>query len=627
MTRAMFRLATVGCVALAVSCTVQQEQPNLVGQDIRLTFIHTSDIHSRLFPYNFVPNVFDRGYGLTRGPFGGIARMATIAKQIRATSGRSLWLDSGDCFQGAPVFNMFKGEAEMRALSLAGMDGAVLGNHEFDLGARNLFDRIDNWATFPLLAGNYAWDNPPPGAVNPDGRSLRDVIQPYAIYDVKGLKVGVIGMGNTSTITSIFEGGNNLGFRPLDDRTALDGWVRLLRPQVDVLVVVSHLGLDEDEDLTASQVEEDPNENFDDETLANVDLILGGHLHIVTNPPKLIPNSEDADGDGKPDGRQTILVHSGAFAKFVGRLDVVVKVGENNADPLRRSRITSFGFTNIPVQSDVPEDPEVAGLMWPYSVRINQEIDLNGVFAYVSSKSADGVTKNKITRTHQSGGDSQLGNLVARSMQLQEGVEAEFAITNSLGIRADFEYGPLTIEQMYNVFPFENSITVIYLSGQEVKDTLDYVAQRSSQRGCRTQAQVSGIAFDMVCGGPNGAYAKNIAIGDNCRANGDPDAEIDFNRCAALNPASLYRVAVNDYIAAGGSGFEVLRRNTSKQDTGVSLRDSLRVFLNAQAKCTEELDDATGEANPVKITSKYGAISCLNAITEAHDGRIRPVFE
>jgi 5'-nucleotidase / UDP-sugar diphosphatase len=627
MTAFMQRLAIVGGLALAwlaSGCTVKTEQVDLTGQDIRMTFIHTSDIHSRLFPYDFQPNSFDRGYGLNTPPYGGIARMATITKRIRATSPRSLWLDSGDCFQGAPVFNLFRGEAEMRSLSLAGMDGAVLGNHEFDLGARNLFDMIDNWATFPLLAGNYAWDDPPPGAINPDGRSLRDVVQPFAIYDVKGIRVGVIGMANIDTITSIFEGGNNLGFRPLDDQLALDRWVRLIRPQVDLVVVVSHLGLDEDEDLTASQVEEDPNENFDRETLAGVDLILGGHLHIVTNPPKLIPNDDQ--------GHHTILVHSGAFAKFVGRLDVVVRVGEDNADPARRSRITSFAYNNIPVQADVPEDATVSGLMWPYSVRINQEIDLNGVFAYVSAKtSAANPQKLKIVRTHQGGGDSQLGNLVARSMQLQEGVEAEFAITNSLGIRADFEYGPLTIEQMYNVFPFENSITVIYLSGREVQETLDYVAQRSATRGCRTQAQVSGIAFDMVCGGPNGARAANIAVGDNCRIQPDgrldPDGPINFDRCAKLEPSSLYRVAVNDYIAAGGSGFDVLRRNTSKQNTGISLRDSLRVFLNRQTKCVDEVDDAKDEANPPKITARYGSIACLDARAEANDGRIRPVFE
>ncbi len=632
----MKRLIVIGC-AMAVGCTVKQDQPDLTGQDIRFTIIHTSDIHSRLFPYNFVPNTFDRGYGLTKPPYGGIARISTLAKQIRADSNRSLWLDSGDCFQGAPVFNMFKGEAEMRSLSLAGMDGAVLGNHEFDLGAKNLFEKIDNWATFPLLAGNYAWDDPPTSVVAPDGRSLRDLIAPYAIYDVKGLKVGVIGMGNTSTITSIYEGGNSLGFRPIDDTKALEAWVRVLRPQVDVIVVLSHLGLDEDEGLQPAQVEDDPNGDFAKQckgsdleeckkTLAGIDLILGGHLHIVTNPPKLIPNDDQ--------GHNTILVHSGAFAKFVGRLDLVVHVGTDNSDPDNRSRITSFSYINIPVQNDVPDDPEITALLWPYSVKLNQEIDLNGVFAYVNAHTGgpDGM-QQKITRNDPSGGDSQLGNLVARSMQVQQGVEAELAITNSLGIRADFEYGPLTIEQMFNVFPFENSITVIYLSGQEIKETLDYVAQRSASRGCRTQAQVSGIAFDMVCSGPNGAYAKNIAIGDHCRKNDNPDDDIDFSKCAPLELSSLYRVAVNDYIAAGGSGFDVLRRNTSKQDTGISLRDSLRVFLNTQtcldptcrARCDQQIDDAAGDTTLVK--DRYGSISCLDETIEAHDGRIRPTFE
>jgi len=600
-------VAVPGALALG-GCTVQRSQPNLVGQDIRLTVIHTADIHSRLFPYNFVPNTFDRGYGLVNGPFGGIARISTLVKQIRRSSNRSLWLDSGDCFQGAPVFNEFAGEAEMRALTVAGLEGAVLGNHEFDRGAKNLFNKIDNWAGYPLLAGNYAWDDPPPAAAISNGRSLRDVVMPYQIYDIQGLKVGVIGMGNTSTISSIYESGNSLGFRPIADSDAMAQWVRLLRPQVDLVVVISHLGLDEDENLTASQVD-DPNAAL---PLQGVDLILGGHLHIVTNPPKIIPNDSE--------GHSTVLVHSGAFAKFVGRLDLVVHVGTNNADPDQRSRITSFNYINIPVDRSVNDDPVVANLMWPYSVKLNQDIDLNGVFSYVNVASG-----GKILRSNDSGGDSQLGNLVARSMQLQQGVEAEFAITNSLGIRADFETGPLTIEQMFNVFPFENTIVVMYLSGAEVQDTLDFVARRSAERGCRTQAQVAGITFDMVCHGacPNGetACARNIFLGDHCRkrnADGsiNPDGPVDPALCAPLVPGSLYRVAVNDYIAAGGSGFQVLKRNTSKQDTGVSLRDGLRVYLNSQTKCTDP-----------SVIKSYGAISCLDDKIEPHDGRIRAVFE
>jgi len=612
----MQRLIVVGVAAVLAStgCTVQRSQPHLVGQDIRLTVIHTSDIHSRLFPYNFVPNSFDQGYGLLNPPFGGIARMSTLVKRIRASSNRSLWLDSGDCFQGAPVFNEFKGEAELRALTVAGLEGAVLGNHEFDLGAKNLFEKIDNWAGFPMLAANYAWDDPPTSTSN-GGRSLRDVVAPYEIYDVQGLRIAVIGMGNTSTITSIYEGGNSLGFRPIADAAALDRWVRILRPQVDLVVVVSHLGLDEDENLTASQVD-DPNAAL---PLQGVDLILGGHLHIVTNPPKIIPNDSQ--------GHNTVVVHSGAFAKFVGRLDLVVHVGTDNNDPDKRSRITSFSYVNLPVDSKVHDDPAIANLLWPYSVQINQDIDLNGVFSYVNP--AAGL---KIVRSDPSGGDSQLGNLVARAMQLQDGVEAEFAITNSLGIRADFERGPLTIEQMFNVFPFENSIVVMYLSGVEVQETLDFVARRSAERGCRTQAQVSGIAFDMICHGacPGGetACARNIYIGDHCRKDGNPNGPVDPARCAPLLATSLYRVAVNDYIAAGGSGFQVLKRNSSKQDTGVSLRDSLRVYLNRQTKCVDQLDETdTSPGGPHKVTDIHGAISCLNETIEPHDGRIKPVFE
>ncbi|HEY4243421.1 MAG TPA: bifunctional UDP-sugar hydrolase/5'-nucleotidase [Kofleriaceae bacterium] len=616
-------MAWIAFAALASSaCTVTEPQPNLVGQDIRLTVIHTADIHSRLFPYTFVPNTFDQGYGLlpVNAPFGGIARISTLVKEIRQTSDRSIWLDSGDCFQGAPVFNEFKGEAEMRSLSLAGLDGAVVGNHEFDAGSLNLFHKIDKWAQFPELAANYAWDDPPASIQDPDGRSLRDVVSPFELYDVQGVKIGVIGMGNTSTLTSIYEGGNSLGFRPISDPVAVNQWVAFLRPQVDLIIIVSHLGLDEDEDLTPAEVD-DPNAAL---PLQGVDVILGGHLHIVTNPPKIIPNDTE--------GNYTILQHSGAFAKYVGRLDLVVHMGEDNSDPTKRSRITSFAYINIPVDSHVNDDPDIANLMWPYSVKINQDIDLNGVFAYVDPQPAG----TKIVRNDNSGGDSQLGNLVARSMQLQQGVEAEFALTNSLGIRADFERGPLTNEDMYNVFPFENTIVVMYLSGVEVQTMLDFVAQRSAERGCRSQAQVAGIAFDMVCNGDCGAgvtaCAKHIYLGDNCRVddNGvlNSDGPINPHKCALLSPTGLYRVAVNDYIAAGGSGFDVLKRNSSKQNTGISLRDSLTVYLNAQTKCTADVVDETDTQMPQRtVVQRYGSISCLDEKIEQHDGRIRPVFE
>jgi hypothetical protein len=85
---------------------------------------------------------------------------------------------------------------------------------------------------------------------------------------------------------------------------------------------------------------------------------------------------------------------------------------------------------------------------------------------------------------------------------------------------------------------------------------------------------------------------------------------------------------VNDYISRGGSGFQALKRNTSKQDTGIALRDALTVYLRNQAACPEgAIDLITDPTNPMPIADRYGTVSCLDNNIEAHDGRIRPVFE
>ena len=662
-------------IALLAGCLVETPQPDLTGQDVRLTIIHTADIHSRLFPYDMVPNSFDQGYGLlpVNAPFGGVARISTMVNRIRVSSERSLWLDSGDAWEGAPVFNEFGGEAEIRSLSLAGMEGEVLGNHEFDLGTQQLVNELDAWSQFPHLVANYAWEDPVDPTSN--AKSLQGLTSPFEIYDVQGLTVGVIGLGNEDTLLSSFMGNTTLGFRPIDNATALLQYVAMLRPICDLVVVLSHLGLDDDEGLSASEVD-DPNASLPNQ---NVDLILGGHLHIVTNPPKLLP-ADDGSQYCVNNDCETLLIHSGAFAKYVGRIDLVVHVGSDNSDPETRSRIVSYAYINQPVDSTIPDDPTVANLMWPYSVKLSQDIDLNGVFSFVDPDATSATSDATITRNDPSGGDSQLGNLVARSMQLQQGVDAQFAFTNSLGIRADFNRGPLTNEQMYNVFPFENTIVVIYLSGTEVQETLDFVAQESATRGCRSQLQQAGITWDMVCrdnptGGspctsidpaapstvckldtdcPSGdrcdttqsacvtrACAQNIYVGDGCRPKDpntglvQPDSPVDpaTTPCAPLEPTGLYRVAVNNYIAAGGSGFIVLQRNTSQQDTGVSLRDSLTVFLTQQAPVCDGLNiskitDFTDTQVPQRtVLQRWGNISCLDETIEAHDGRIRPVFQ
>jgi 5'-nucleotidase/UDP-sugar diphosphatase len=658
--------------AATTGCTVSQPIPDLAGQDVHLTVVHTADLHSRFFPYYFAPGQIDKGLGLipkTGQNFavvGGIGRVSTVVKCIRGIytgppcdslepligppAARSIHVDSGDIWEGAPVFNQFNGEVEMRAMSQLGLTAMALGNHEFDKGSVNLEEQYQKFGGFPILAANYEFSDP----TDYTQPKLQDIIHDWTSTNVGGLRIGIIGLGNLSSIEGIIEGGNTLGVRPIDATQAITSAVQVMRSQVDVLAIVSHLGLDEDEGVAAGDAEnQDQNAAV---AIDGVDVIFGGHLHIVLNPPKDLPHIDPTD---QHVSGHTVLCHSGAFAKYVGRLDLVVHVADPNV-PGDKSGIKAYTYRIIPIDDSIPSDPAMDNMLEPYQLKMNAFLNLNQVYAVVPCATADAGNCPKTQRNDNNGGDSQLGNLVATSMQLRKGVEADYAVTNSLGIRADFESGPLNLEEMYNVFPFDNTITTMELSGDETQQMFDFVAARSAERGCRTQAQVSGIYMDLICAtddkdcnarlGPGQACAKNIYIGDHCRM---PDGTFNNTPCKPINPYGEYRVAVNDYIAAGGSGFSVLKRNTTKFNTGISLRDALVDYIRTLPnRCTDpsmftnvvgvnckdkqnETYDCTSQCNtdasfancqaqlmsPEKYD--YTNIACLGQDVNAHDGRIQ----
>jgi 5'-nucleotidase/UDP-sugar diphosphatase len=684
MTNSLIRLVALSGVIALGACTVQHDSPNLAGQDVHLTVVHTADLHSRFFPYYFAPGAIDKGLGLLPKPgqifgvIGGLGRVSTIIKCIRGRissapedagiapsvcsalepligqpAARSLHIDSGDIFEGAPVFNQFQGEVEMRGMSALGVTAMALGNHEFDKGSVNLEEQYHAFGAFPMMAANYQFEDP----TDYTQPKLGDMIRPFTMVNVGGLKVGIVGLGNLSSIQGIIQGGNSLGVRPLESTQAVAEAVSALRPNVDIVAVASHLGLDEDEGVAAGAAEaQDQNAAI---AVNGVDIIFGGHLHIVLDPPKDLPHLDPTDGHVTG---HTVLCHSGAFAKYVGRLDLVVHV----ADPLvpgDKTGVKSYTYRVIPIDDSIPSDPAMDRMLEPYLLRMNEALNLTQTYAVVPCPTTAG-TCPKVQRTDPNGGDSQLGNLVAQSMRVRSDVAADYAVTNSLGIRDDFESGPLNLEEMYNVFPFDNMITTMFLSGDETQQMFDAVAARSAERGCRTQAQVAGIYFDLVCNqdgsdvdcnarlGPGQPCAKNITIGDNCRL---PDGTLRNDAtCKPIDQFGEYRVAVNDYIANGGSGFTVLQRNTTKFNTGISLRDALIDYIRTvPSRCT----DSTMFTNIVGVTCKdkqnetfdctsqcggsaanlntcqkqnmqptsydYRSITCLGQDVQAHDGRIQ----
>ncbi|MFO0667127.1 MAG: bifunctional UDP-sugar hydrolase/5'-nucleotidase [Polyangiaceae bacterium] len=627
----------------------------------RITFIHTSDIHSRLLPFEQVITQVDSDLGL--GPLnsvsnvGGVARMAYIVGRERARADRVLHVDSGDCFQGAPIFNYFAGEPEVRSLSAMGVDAAVIGNHEFDRGPINVALQFQKWASFSALAANYKWEDPS----FPNYAALGTIAKPFQVYNQGGIKVAVIGMANLSSLSSIYDQPNKLSIAPISTTDVAQFYIDLLRPSVDLIVMVTHLGLDNDQRMIRGTT--------------GIDVVFGGHNHVVINPPQEIqdcsadpqnpgfiwvadpvhlpdpdlappddenPKLKGPEGDYDPDNhpfqvkrackpRKVLITHSGAFSKYVGRLDLVISNNPaeisptgraKDYEPINKFEVVSHKYVAFPITEAVPEDPVVVEMLQPYRRSLDVVADLDIVAGY----SPDGAR-----RIASNGGDSPLGNIVATGMWLRNGIQTDFSLTNSTGIRADLLPGPITTEQMFNIFPFDNSITKMQVSGSEVQQLFDFVARRSAGRGCTSQVQIAGARVRINCAGctrpgartacttadqcpagvecliDNGktegvcdvrACAEQVYIGygtRSCKADKDcaddkvtraSQCDLTINRCSSpIRDTNLYELATSNYLATGGSGFRVLQRNTTQFDTKVQQRDALTDYIRQGRAC------------------------------------------
>jgi 5'-nucleotidase / UDP-sugar diphosphatase len=604
LTLALVLAALVTTPIVTSGCQTPTEPEPLRGQ-VQLTLLHTSDLHSRLFPYNLLIGHIDDQLGLGTiadiADVGGVARISHIVGRERARSHRVLHMDGGDCFQGAPIFNFFSGEAEIRTLSAMGVDGMIVANHEFDKGAQNLGIQLQQWANFPVMVANYKLEDPSQPGASPLGQ----MIQPFQTYDLDGLKVSVIGMGNLSSLSSIYEQPNRLGVVPMSTVEVAQFYIDLLRPISDVIVFVTHLGLNSDQEMI--------------EHTSGIDIVLGGHNHIVLQPPKKVRDCQlkDENGDhyietvspepqdpSKPSKlvrryckpRDVVLAHSGAFAKYVGRLDVVLSdepgdfPASRNYAPVNGFEVASFKFRLFPVNANVPEDPIVRQVLEPYGQGLDLVANLELLVGYAPTASRRSAL-----------GDSPLGNLIATAMWLRQGVQTDFSLTNTTGIRADIVPGPVDVEQMYNIFPFDNSISKMQLSGFEVKELFDFVARRSAGRGCKSQVQIAGarIVLDCTAKSPNAedvlGAAKKIYIGTvdpkvSCTQDSDcpgqDEGACDGSLCwQPINPIASYELATSNYLAGGGSGFAVLKRNTTQFDTKIQQRDALIDYIRAGRPC------------------------------------------
>ncbi len=255
---------------------------------IRLTILHTNDVHSRIEPF---PDDGSRNAGL-----GGVSRRGVLIERIRRAEDHVLLFDSGDIFQGTPYFNFFGGELEIKLMTELGYDAATMGNHDFDAGVEGFAKQLVH-ADFPILISNYDFRDTP----------MAGKYKPYKIFGVEYLKIGVFGLGiELDGLVPKALYGNTVYQDPIQKANEISNILRH-DEKCDFVICLSHLGY---------KYREGTNKVCDIDLATHtseIDLILGGHTHTFMHEPDIRKNRK---------GQEVVINQVGWAGIMLGRIEV-----------------------------------------------------------------------------------------------------------------------------------------------------------------------------------------------------------------------------------------------------------------------------------------------------------------
>ena len=269
---------------VAILATLLAQSKSDPPAPFALTIVHTNDWHANHAEQKPAGD-------------GGSARQTTVIKRIQKTATNVLLVDAGDRFTGT-LLHQPGGVENIPLMNGLGFHAMTLGNHEFDDGDEKLAVFVKG-VKFPLVSANLDVAG---------SQELRGLVKPSTIVEIGGQKIGIIGLTTADTKNNSHPG-KNIGFNSNYASCVQKEANRLGKQGVNKIVVLSHIGLDEDRKLAAQ--------------VSKVDVIVGGHSHT------LLSNTSKEAKDVYPvavkdrDGRPVYIVQAGGGdGRFVGRLDL-----------------------------------------------------------------------------------------------------------------------------------------------------------------------------------------------------------------------------------------------------------------------------------------------------------------
>jgi len=491
---------------------------------------------------------------MTKVNAGGVAYFATHIAALRAQNANTVVVSAGDLIGATPLVSaLFHDEPTIEAMNMIGLDINGVGNHEFDEGSAELLRMqyggchpvegcVDGTlfpgANFKFLAAN----------VVVDAQTGKTLFPKYEIRDFDGAKVAFIGMtleGTPDIVTPTGIGG--LSF--MDEVETVNAIVPELQAQgVEAIVVLLHEGgyatgfFDECQGISGPVVQIATNMSD------AVDVIVSGHTNGAYN----------CDIAGK------LVTSAASQGRLITDIDLTIdKVTGHVVDKKAKNTIVTRDTAEPMLESFVQTYKDLAAPL------ANKQ---------VGSVTADFLRPNPPTAPELSAVGALIADTQLEATQGPMVGNAVVAFMNPGGVRADLIYaagpgeatdGIVTYGEIFTVQPFGNSLVVMTLTGQQIKDLLEQQFQTDGQGNSFVRLlQVSqGFRYSYSASAPAGSRVDFASI----QINGVP---IEAN--------ATYRVTVNSFLASGGDGFTVLAAGTERLGGALDL-DALQAYFAAHS--------------------------------------------
>ena len=381
------------------------------GQTDNTEFVmlFTNDFHSQIEP--------------TDDNKGGVLRLKALVDSVRTAEPHVLLADAGDLVQGTYYFSLLNGVVEMKMLDMLKYDIRTIGNHEFDKKMSGLGDMLA-MSKVPVVAANYDFSK----------TNLAQYVVPSKILKAGKIKVGFIGL-NVRLLNLVNKTACE-GVEWQDAINVADKYAEELREQgADIVIAISHLGYGGGS-----------TEYYYDCGIAtrtrHIDMIIGGHSHTTLKNATYVT---DLDGNMVP------IVQTGSKGLNLGYAKIKL---DDKGKP-------SFTYKLIPVDARLNNrvDATFSSIIDYYAAEVKGKMDVK--LGYAPSDIRRGTP------------ESPLGNLSADGLiwaaKQFHNVDADVAVYNSGGVRANIAQGNVTLGDVYAAFPFDNALSILTITGKNLK--------------------------------------------------------------------------------------------------------------------------------------------------------------